>query len=290
MMLKRAGARRSIGIPHVPKVGGTAVRSAVQSIPGSHATTPYFDEDMIAGVPVSVSGLSEKVEREFLRDGELRGLCSQYQLVMGHYSGRHLLDAGCSHLALLLREPRARVLSLYRYWRAQHPTVVGDWGDWGATAVASAQAMLPEFLRSSAIWPAKENAIARQVLVHNAPPHAATAGRATDRALRGKGYRTIRDRLAVVEWSTDSQRFVDRICELVDHQVPPVVNRENETPAPDGVQQLDAWSRARLEEATRLDRELIERLMADGLLSPRSATDLDAEFETTAARLGFDLG
>lgn len=290
MMRRRAKARRAIGIPHVPKVGGTAVRTAVRSIPGSHATTPYFDEDIIAGVPLSVSGLPETMRGEFLRDGELGELCSQYQLVMGHYSGRHLLDAGCSHLAVLLREPRARVLSLYRYWRAQHPTVISDWGDWGATTVASAQAVLPEFLHSPHIWPATENAIARQVLVHDAPPDAATAERATDRALRGKGYRAIRDRLAVVEWSTHSQRFVDRICELVDHQVPPVVARENETPAPDGVQQVDTWSRARLEEGTRLDRELIERLMADGLLSPRSATDLDAEFETTAARLGFDLG
>jgi hypothetical protein len=287
-MPRRAESRRAVGLLHVPKAGGTAVRNAVRSIPGTHATTPYFDEDMIAGV--SVTGLPEAMRAEFVRDGELRELCSRYQLVVGHFSGRHLLDAGCRRLAVLLREPRARILSLYRYWRALNPTVLSDWGEWGATTVASAQFAFSEFLRSPHVWPATENAISRQILVHATPPNATAAGRATSRALRGSGYRTIRDRLAVVEWSTHSQRFVDRICELVEHQESPEVARENETPAPDGVQPIDTWSRARLEEATRLDRQLMERLMADGHLPPRSPTDLDAEFATTAARLGFELG
>jgi hypothetical protein len=204
---------------------------------------------------------------------------------MGHYSGQLLLDGGCASLALQVREPRARVLSLYRYWKSQPDEVLDQWGEWGRTALVSARGSLSEFLRSPHIWPAADSAIARQLLLRWTPPDAQAARRLTREALRGEAYDSIRADLAIVEWASESQRFVERICAFLDEKTDVTVQRENETPAEGDVEVLDPESRNLLERLTRYDRELLQRLMDDGLLEHRSAASLDAEFEETAERL-----
>ncbi len=95
----------------------------------------------------------------------------------------------------------------------------------------------------------------------------------------------MRAHLAIVEWASESQRFVDRICAFLDEEAGVEVRRENETPTGHDVQVLDRSSRKVLDRLTRYDRELEQRLMDDGLLGRRSAAALDGEFEETAARL-----
>ncbi len=160
----------ALGIVHVPKSGGIAVRSALCEVEGTHAAPPYFDREMVASVDVGV--LPPPIRRDFVEDDHLAEICSDHRLVMGHYSGPLLLDSGCRQLAVQVREPRARVLSLYRYWRSRPDEVLDEWGEWGRTALASARSDLPEFLRSPHIWPAADNAIARQVLLRQTPPKA----------------------------------------------------------------------------------------------------------------------
>jgi hypothetical protein len=284
----RTTTEGALGVVHVPKCGGIAVRSALAELEGSHAAAPYFDREMVASVDVSILPLATR--HDFVEDEHLREICGDHRLVMGHYSCQLLLDSGCRCLALQLREPRARILSLYRYWQSQPDEVLDEWGEWGRTALASARSSLPDFLASRYIWPAADNAIARQVLLRWTPSRGRSARRLTRRALRGKRYESMRTNLAIVEWAADSQRFVDRIRAFLDEEAEVVLRRENETQVGQDTEVLDGKSRKVLDRLTRYDRELEQRLMDDGLLERRSAGALDAEFEETAARLGIKLG
>jgi hypothetical protein len=283
----RTTTQGTLGVVHVPKSGGIAVRTALQELDRSHAASPYFDRELVANVDVGILPASTRVD--FVDDAHLREICGDHRLVMGHYSAPLLLESGCQSLALQVREPRARVLSLYRYWQSRPDEVLDEWGEWGRTALASARSSLPEFLCSKHIWPATDHAIARQVLLRTTPPEARAARRLTRRELRGKGYETVRARLAIVEWASESQRFVDRIYAFLDEDADVAVHRENETPTGREVEVLDTKSRRILDRRVRFDRELEQRLMDDGLLEQRSATELDAEYEETAERLGITL-
>ena len=71
---------------------------------------------------------------------------------------------------------------------------------------------------------------------------------------------------------------------------PPVpVPLENVTYVTGERQPIAASDLQLLETMTRLDSELIARLVADGLLRARPNDELDREWEATATRLGFDL-
>ncbi|MGA8726867.1 MAG: hypothetical protein WB565_17675 [Acidimicrobiales bacterium] len=284
----RTTTEGTLGVVHVPKSGGIAVRTVLRELDGSHATAPYFDRELVASVDVGV--LPPSTRDDFVEDGQLREICDEHRLVMGHYSGQLLVDSGCRTLALQVREPRSRVLSLYRYWQSRPDEVIDQWGEWGRTALVSARGSLSEFLRSPHIWPAADSAIARQLLLRRTPPDARAARRLTRKALHGEGYESMRAHLEIVEWASESQRFVERICAFLDEKTDVTVHRENETPMEGEVELLDRKSREVLERLTRYDRELEQRLMDDGLLELRSAAALDAEFEETAERLGVTSG
>ncbi len=206
---------------------------------------------------------------------------------MGHHTPESLLDGGFGGLGTQVREPRARLLSLYRYWQTLPDAIIDSWGVWGTTALRAAALPLERFLSSAPAWVATDNAVARQLLSLDAVPPP-SARRLLERALRGDGYRTLRDNLRVAEWSRDSQRFADRICEAIG--VPTtVVDRVNETPVVHDGQRLGPVALAMLDDRTTIDRELLDRLMADGLVAARSVEDLDTEWKETAERLGFGL-
>jgi hypothetical protein len=284
----RTTTEGTLGVVHVPKCGGIAVRSALRELEGSHATAPYFDRELVASVDVGI--LPPPIRDDFVEDDHLRRICEEHRLVMGHYSGQLLLDSGCRQLALQVREPRARVLSLYRYWQSRPDDVLDEWGEWGRTALVSARSDLSGFLRSPHIWPAVDNSIARQLLLRRTPRNARASRRLTKRALRGERYDAVRAHLAIVEWTSASRRFVERIDASLGEEAEVAVQRENETPTGGDVEVLDDKSAKVLERLTRYDRELAQRLMDDGLLEVRSPAALDAEFEETATRLGVSLG
>lgn len=274
----------TVGVVHVPKTGGAAIRAAFGAIAEWYTGPCYHDSSLIDGV--DVSSLPPATGSQFATPSSMRRICDSHRLVMGHYAAYFLVEAGCQQLATQLREPRARLLSLYRYWRALPEGAVDDWGPWGDVALRSASLPLESFLTSTGAWTASDNGIARQLLgrpVTGAAPHPRGALR---QVLAGEGYRWLRDRLSIVEWSSDSQRFADRVCTAMGVE-PITVARVNEATDIDGVQTIDANGRALMEQLTSIDRALIDQMMEDGLMRSRSADDLDEEFEATAARLGF---
>jgi hypothetical protein len=207
-------------------------------------------------------------------------------MVMGHYAVDFLIHGGCPQIAVQLREPRARLLSLYRCWQGLAPETIAGWGSRAGSALRSVQLPLPGFLRSLGAWPAADNAVARHLLGHHTPAEASRARHQLQQELAGDGYQTVRHRIRIVEWSSDSQRFADRLCTALDLD-PVTLPRVNETSVSGAVQVLDADCPALLEELTSIDKWVIDRIMSDGLVRARSPEDFDAEFRAAAEHLRF---
>jgi hypothetical protein len=274
-----------LGILHLVKGGGMAVRDAVARLPGSYTGPRYFDLQQFPS-PDLLDGASEEVLATIVDGSDYRQVVGGHRVVMGHVSAATLLAAGCSDLAVQVREPRSRLLSLYRYWQAQTGPHLATWGRWGLEVVGAADLALAGFLDSPATWPATDGALARQSLGGIASPYD------DPRSWRPTGADRQRfvDHLSVVEWSTDSDRFVTRVWERLGEPDVPALDRVNVTEVTGGPQVLDQGVVATLARLAAPDRALLDDLMDRGRLRRRSAADLDDEFARTAGRLGFTFG
>jgi hypothetical protein len=285
--LRVVGASDTLGIVHIPKTGGTSVAEALHGLDGVSDRDLYYEPELITGV--DVGELPWERRSQFASVGQLRHLCVGNRLLIGHFTAQSLVAAGCSHLAVQLREPRARILSLYRYWQSLSEGERTGWGVWGSKAVASSHLPFNQFLRSPHVWAATNNAMARQLVVTTTlfdPRHLV---RQIEDELGGRGYDRFRGRLAIAAWSDQAQEFVDRICAEFLLQPPVEVRRENVTDVVGDREVIDADDRGLLDELTRLDTGLLNRLMGDGHLLARTTGELEDEWEETAHRLRFDL-
>jgi hypothetical protein len=103
---------------HVPKTAGTSFRSALASAiaPGKRVWI-YPPEDMVGALTPSMLGE--------LSDSDKRRL----RLVMGHFHfGLHRSLPQRSHYVTMVREPVARVASLYKHYCQTHPEIVAEMG------------------------------------------------------------------------------------------------------------------------------------------------------------------
>ena len=285
---RAANATVTLGIVHIPKTGGTSVAEALHGLEGVCDRDLYYEPELITGV--DVEGLPWERRSQFASVGQLRHLCAGNRLLIGHFTAQSLVAAGCSHLAVQLREPRARILSLYRYWQSLSEGERTGWGVWGSKAVASSHLPFHQFLRAPDVWAATNNAMARQLVVTTTlfdPRHVV---RQIEDELGGVGYDRVRGRLAIAAWTDQAQQFVDRICAEFLSQPPVEVRRENVTDVVGDRQVIGADDRGLLDELTRLDTALLRRLMADGHLLRRTTGELEDEWRETAHRLRFDLG
>lgn len=284
----RVAQTSCIGVAHIPKCGGSAVRNALASLPGTYTGPPYFDLQHF-GDPRLVAGLPEDKTADVARGDDLRHLATHHLLLMGHFSVHTLLRAGCRAVAVQVREPRALLLSLYRYWESESDETVRAWGLWGSLLVAAAHMPLAEFLVTPATWPAVDNALWRPILGAGIARSARRARWCRWSWFAARRYREVLPHMAIMEWSIRSDRFVARICEEIRAEQVPDLTRANATVVRGERQAIDAKTMNLLNNLTKSDRALIEKLMADRLLEHRSATDLDSEFVESAQNLGFDL-
>lgn len=275
----------TLGILHLVKGGGMAVRTVVAGLPGSYTGPRYFDRQQFPD-PHLLDGASPDVLATVVEDeGEYRRTVASRRVVMGHVSSATLLAAGCRALAVQVREPRSRLLSLYRYWQSQSTAHLDTWGRWGTDVVGAAQQPLLGFLESPVTWPATDGALARQALGGLATPY--VEQRTWSPA--PSDLERFCDHLAVADWSTESGRFVARVWEYLDVPDPPALDRVNVTEVTAAPQVVDAEARRALDRLTAADRDLLDALTDRGLLPRRSAAALDDEFEATASHLGLRL-
>ena len=278
-----------LGVVHVPKSGGSAMRSALAQLPGCY-TGPYYYDRAHFGSDELRRAVPQPNQATIVEAGRLAEIVGTHRSVIGHYAAPSLMAAGCAALAVQVREPRSRVLSLYRFWQAQPPHERAGWGAWASDLVAWADRPLEEFLRSPAVWPAVDNALSRQLLVDRTTSSARQAARRRRWGALAASYRHLRRRLRVVEWSQRSEVFLARICEVLGAEAVPALERENVTEVRAREQVIGQDSYRLLERLTRADSHLLGRLVADGLLLARTTEELDRDFQTTAERLGFRLG
>jgi hypothetical protein len=239
---------------------------------------------MLGGV--RLDSLPDFARGQFQSHEDLRQICHDNRLLMGHYSATTLVEAGCTHLATLARDPRARLLSLYRYWRCLPLEALTKWGPEGDRGLRAAKLPFDKFLVAPDARASIDNAMARQLLLRRPSGQLAHTRPMVARALRGSRYKWLLRHLQIAEWSSESQRLIDRVCEVVGMSTVGL-QRVNESPVSDGVQEIGPKVLARLERLTELDRALLDRLSADGLLKARSSSDLDLEFHDAAERLDF---
>jgi len=278
------GEAGCLGVVHVPKTGGSALRSAVGELPGTYRGPLYFDEAQF-GTAAWVAGMPGPRRQRIASPAELVGIVGSHDLVMGHFTVTSLLAAGCNSIAMQVREPRARILSLYRYWQSQPELERSSWGPWGTEVMATADLALGPFLISPGVWPAVDNGISLQAL---APRKRRLPGVAKRSAV-SRVCAELKDRRAIVEWSSRSETFLERVFDRVGASTVPPLGRENVTMVDGDDQKIDASAQRILRRVTRIDRHFLNQLSDAGILDRRSPEELDLEFETSAIALGFRL-
>jgi hypothetical protein len=146
---------------HVPKSGGSSIHAALEAalVPGSLAPQ-RFDTSLFCDFDDFHLMCPETRSRIVTSPEEVRSL-GRYRAISGHFSLPTLLQvADAPSIATVLREPRARLLSLYMFWRT--PAV----GELMAPYDADAHAQRPlwEFLSESLLAPSIDNQVCRLLL------------------------------------------------------------------------------------------------------------------------------
>jgi hypothetical protein len=148
---------------HVPKSGGTSIHVALNHALPSGTISPKRQDAALAGGFNEFDLLDPQIRATIVvRDDEIAGLAA-YPVVSGHFALSTLRRVtSVSAVATVLREPRARVLSQYAFWRLLPP---GDRYLWrGYPFLDHALRPLDEFLAEPLVAIATDNLVCRMLL------------------------------------------------------------------------------------------------------------------------------
>lgn len=150
---------------HIPKSGGSSIHTALEAaLPPKSLAPQLFDTSLFCDFGDFHLLRPETRSRIVTNPEEVRSL-GRYRVVSGHFSLPTLLQiADASSITTVLREPRARLLSLYMFWRT---SAVGELMA-PYNADAHAQRPLWEFLSEPLLAPAIDNQVCR-MLLHGDP-------------------------------------------------------------------------------------------------------------------------
>ena len=81
-----------LGVVHIPKTGGYAVRSALSAVCKLDESPAYHDAQLIAGIPIR--HLPRAKQNTFVTARQLREIGRGRQVLVGHYSIPTLIAAG----------------------------------------------------------------------------------------------------------------------------------------------------------------------------------------------------
>lgn len=147
---------------HVPKSAGRSVSEALESaLPHGSISPKRQDTTLLCGFS-DFGALGEHIRSQLVIDPEEISELSDYRVVSGHFSLSTLLAVtGASSVATVLREPRARLLSHYAYWRYSS----GLRAIWkGYPPLDHALRPLGDFLAEPRIAQATDNLVCRMLL------------------------------------------------------------------------------------------------------------------------------
>lgn len=146
---------------HVAKTSGTALAQGLLEAVAPDRPVTGFDRVMFGGFTRFASLSPEVLATIHDAPGSLP---ADADFVHGHFSlatSRQRYPA--AQFITMLREPRVRLLSLWRYWRMQTAATMPGWGDW-VDVVARSQAPLEHFLGDRVIACQTDNMILRMLL------------------------------------------------------------------------------------------------------------------------------
>tara|TARA_R110002110_G_scaffold332288_1_gene543345 strand:+ start:793 stop:1857 length:1065 start_codon:yes stop_codon:yes gene_type:complete len=145
---------------HLPKAAGTSIRAAVSSYYSSQDTVPWsFDRHLFGDHP----RLAEVNEPIFLGSPEE---LKSYLYMEGHWTISTMLEAfEPADVVCILREPRARFLSQYTFWRGWPAEMHAQWEPYPGARFA--QLPLREYCTSESIAHQADNLVTRLILGPN---------------------------------------------------------------------------------------------------------------------------
>lgn len=274
----------TLGVVHIPKCGGTAINGALVAA-GSGHLSPLCLGSSVYG-PLDVAVMPARMRGLVASPRDLARLATHHPLVMGHVPACDFARAGYTELAVMVREPRSRLLSQYRFLQGWDRQRKLDHGRWLARKIDLATRSFDDFLDAKQPHMTARDCITRWTLIstRSRPCRSSLGSR------RSASYERFRERAAVVEWSRFSESYLERLCERAHLVDLPSLDQKNVTEVAGPDETLDKCSLARLDALTATDRSLLDQMMVDGVLRRRSPKDLEEEFRSTAERLHFSLG
>jgi hypothetical protein len=271
---------------HVPKSAGTSILHALERALEADGNGGF--DSRLTGAFTDWSEAAPGLTAAMVGIEGGKTLPPNARLVAGHYStatSRAAYPAGAH--AIILREGRSRVLSLWSFWRGLSPEAFSAWGVWGGAIRASASGSLADFLRSPQVVHGIDNQSVRVLLAdHPLVPPSQPIPRAHD-------VRLLRDAIKVLEsyefadvienpsWVSNFSRWLGRPLDIA---------RDNETPTlPDDLRlaldrELTDDVLDELDRLNRLDNQLWRHLARRTMPSADPDVVMDRAFIRTVAK------
>lgn len=271
---QRQAGRLRLGFVHVPKTGGASLLRVLSELLPIGTPQIYFmgADDFSkrrrraswGGMPASHSSLSREVHDS--------------PVVMGHFAAGQLISAGCTKLVLSVREPRARLLSLYRFWQS----LPGE--QFSAPVARALGGGLSSFLAS----PYLEHAVRDVIAAHSVS--AAPVWRRGESAARL--WRNIDDFIGLAVWPGENAKALEYTLKSLGEwhgQTIPEVRVNVTSHQGQTTEQLREQDLFRLDALTRADSQVLELLMGSGKLTAKSSKELDDDFASACMTHRFTL-
>jgi glycosyltransferase involved in cell wall biosynthesis len=154
--------RHPLVFVHIPKTAGTSLRRSLEATLGA----PGVDGlDRLAFGTLDAWETMAPERREMVLGAGLERLPEGPALVHGHFAyptTRAAYPNG--QMITLLREPRARLLSLWTYWRGLDLTELTPWGRWGDAMHEASIGSLLDFLTATPVIQQLDNMMVRTLL------------------------------------------------------------------------------------------------------------------------------
>ncbi len=148
---------------HIPKAGGTSFRTALELALSSAAVAPQHGEMPDVDDPLVFERMAPESRASLVVDEHDLEVLRSYAVVCGHFRLHTLLKlTAAERIATLLREPRARLVSLYAFTRVS-PNWATMWAPLSVEGSAAHHALRPldEFLSEPRIAEETDNQICR---------------------------------------------------------------------------------------------------------------------------------
>jgi len=276
-MLMASGDR--LGIVHVMKTAGTSLRSLLSEYGHTYVGPRYLD----MRPDFDISDWQTPAREMVMSPEDLADIFTRMPSAMGHILAQSYLDAGATHLVLTVREPRARVISLFRYLQFTEGAT-SHTGATGQAMLTSTDGSLCDFLELAPLRMHTFNSMAQFMLGTRRYP-------STESDLTAR-LKDVLPYVLAAHWAGDDLALLTTVREFLrlpdDHFQLQHLNVA-QIPTSHTSHLLTVEDLAMLNEYTALDSWLLEELMVAGVLRRRMPHDLDLEFEHCARRLGFLL-